>query len=584
MNKRTWWKAAATALVVGSVGIAAADTPKVEQAVWTRATTPAPKPTEVVPAAASVPVSRSLPLPEQTVPPPIAQPNYPLPPKTSSDEVVLPKFRPASVPAPVIPVATLPQITMPPVSTTSAKVAVLPPIPPAVTEEPKTISLPVPKPEPIPFTKVPEPAKPLLPPIPITKVPEPAKTTLPPIPITKAPEPAKPTLPPIPISKVPEPAKPTLPPIPITKVPEPAKPALPITRIPEPVQLELPPIPEIAPPAQPVKSADVVKPVPPAAPDFNLRPAPDGNSVKTNDVATPLIPIIPPSQPLTVSRPKPVDGPMPPTEKYVFPIPEAAPAIPVTNSKPLPPALATSLPKPVLPELPKPVLPELPKPVPADVTAVPMILPGVPTAIEGPLPPKPIFNTIPTPGADPMLFKQASLAAAIGTALALAPATPVLAADPPETVDKKLAETQKDIKRLIELLEGRKDADGTPSPVDVGAVKDIKKLKDDVFALKNRVAELETELDKLKKSTTSLKPPAQPDPMTGKGVVRIENEYPVEITIVVNSMSYRVPANTKLDVTVAVGDFSYQLLNSGANLAPTKSPIKEKEIVRLRIK
>lgn len=200
-----------------------------------------------------------------------------------------------------------------------------------------------------------------------------------------------------------------------------------------------------------------------------------------------------------------------------------------------------------------------------------------------------------------MTLKQATMASVIGSALALLPAAPAAAlplppkpmtpaltvpalADPPaKTTEEKLADAQKEIKRLTELLEGRKDLDGKPSPIDVGAVEEIKRLKDRIFLLDGKMAALERQLEDMKKSTTSLKPtPA--DPMAGKGIVRIENDYAVEISIVVNSTSYRVPANTKLDVTVPVGDFTYQLLNSGTNLAPVKSPIKEKEVVRLRIK
>lgn len=181
-----------------------------------------------------------------------------------------------------------------------------------------------------------------------------------------------------------------------------------------------------------------------------------------------------------------------------------------------------------------------------------------------------------------MNLKQTTMAAALGAALALAPVA--TAAQPAgKTTDEKLADAQKEIKRLAELLDGRKDNDGKPSPVDVGAVEDIKRLKDDVFRLKEKVASLENQLNELKKSTTSLKP-APLDPMAGKGTVRVENDYPIEITIVVNAMSYRVPANTKLDIPVPAGDFTYQLLNSGANLAPVKSAIKEKEVVKLRIK
>lgn len=158
-----------------------------------------------------------------------------------------------------------------------------------------------------------------------------------------------------------------------------------------------------------------------------------------------------------------------------------------------------------------------------------------------------------------------------------------MAADPVvKTVDEKLAEAQKEIKRLAELLEGRRDTDGKISPVDVGTVEELKRLKDKVFLQGEKITALELQLNALKQST-SLKPIIV-DPMAGKGTIRVVNEYAVEISIVVNSTSYRVAPNTKLDITVPAGDFSYQLLNSGIAATPVKSTIEEKKFVTLRIK
>ena len=72
------------------------------------------------------------------------------------------------------------------------------------------------------------------------------------------------------------------------------------------------------------------------------------------------------------------------------------------------------------------------------------------------------------------------------------------------------------------------------------------------------------------------------DPKAGKGTVRVVNEYPVQISIVVNGTSYRVAPSKTLDIDVPAGDFTYQLLEAGA--ASTKSVIREKETVTLRIK
>jgi hypothetical protein len=572
MNKRSWWKAAA-AVVVGGAGIALADSPKLEQAVWTRSSAPVATPA----APAVVPASASVPAAKPAAPAP-SLPSYPLPPKTSSDSVVMPEFRAAPPmsappvklpPAAVSPVASLPPIVSPPTTTTN-KVPVQPPIPAAVPDVPKAEPAPalVPKVEAAPAVipkATPAPSLPMLPPPPSKVQEQPKLPMLPPPPKVEV-QPSLPQLPPPPKVE-PKASIPVALPTPPKVEPKVNVPAIPPIKDAVGGLPSLPPPPEIAPPAQPAKSAQTVKPLPPAIPDFNLRPAPSGNSVNSNG---PSIPMAPP-EPEAKAFARPKSDAMPPTDKYVFPIPVKAP-VASTGPKPIPATLPTS----DMPEA--PAVP--PRELPGVIPPVPMILPGVPTSLEKP---KPEPTTIPTPGADPMNLKQTTMAAALGTALALSPLTASAQPGATKTTDEKLVEAQKEIKRLAELLEGRKDTDGKTSPVDVGAVEEVKRLKDDVFRLKEKVNSLQNQLDEMKKATTSLKP-APVDPMAGKGTVRVENDYQIEITIVVNTMSYRVPAGTKLDIPVPAGDFTYQLLNSGTSLAPVKSPIKEKEIVKLRIK
>ena len=64
--------------------------------------------------------------------------------------------------------------------------------------------------------------------------------------------------------------------------------------------------------------------------------------------------------------------------------------------------------------------------------------------------------------------------------------------------------------------------------------------------------------------------------------MKVVNEYPVEISMVINDKSHRIAPGKVLEVKVPAGDFSYQLLQSGA--AATRSAIKDKETVTLRIK
>ena len=147
-----------------------------------------------------------------------------------------------------------------------------------------------------------------------------------------------------------------------------------------------------------------------------------------------------------------------------------------------------------------------------------------------------------------------------------------------EAANTKLGDIQKDLKQLTELLNGRRDKDGIADGTSPGLVADIKAISD-------RLAKVEEALNKMRGQSSSFRPSVPntiADPKAGKGTVRVVNEYPVQISIVVNGTSYRVAPSKTLDVDVAAGEFSYQLLESGA--ASTKSVIKEKETVTLRIK
>ena len=332
------------------------------------------------------------------------------------------------------------------------------------------------------------------------------------------------------------PVVPTLPP-PMTAEPPKAPPMLPpLPGVPSPSPL--------APPAPPAKSVDPIQPVLPIGPDFSLRPGNGGNSVKPDAPAAPVLPpapppVLPPASPgvpaIPVDRSRPATDPLGGSDKFVFPVPVPRPS-------------GTDTLKP-------------------DTTAI-------------------------TPGDRTMLASNsAALAAILGGALAFAPPTTPFVpssvkvvdagtADPVKdtrTPDEKIADLQKEVKRLAELLEGKRDSDGFK--VEKTA------LLDRIRELENKASALQTQLDDMKKSTTALKPGAVPGsvvPAALRGTVRVVNEYPVEVSIVVNNTSYRVAPSKTLDVEVPAGDFSYQLLQNGA--APTRSTIKDKEVVTLRIK
>ena len=204
-----------------------------------------------------------------------------------------------------------------------------------------------------------------------------------------------------------------------------------------------------------------------------------------------------------------------------------------------------------------------------------------------------------------MNLKSTAAAAVLGSALAFPPVKVEAAPsggmtetqgtkDATKTADEKLTDIQRDLKRLTELLDGRRDETGSRLPSDPGLVQQVRDLKDKMAALEKQVNELKT---------TSLRPPTGgtpgaaipgiPTPMpvatpapaaAAQGTVRVVNEYPIEITMVVNGRSYRVAPNATQDIPIAVGEFSYQLLSGSTALAPTRSTIREREVVTLRIK
>lgn len=543
-GRRRWWQAVAVAVVGGGalaggwVGLtrpAAAEpvntplAPPNGDGVWTRSAATDPPTGGVVPASAEVP---SMTAPEPPGVTPAAAPAL-LPVPGSGTGLT-----PGPVQPPAIP--PLPSLEPPPAK---------PPVGPSTV--PPTL------PDPAALPALPGgPAAPTGPAVPTPKpdVPKPDPVTPPVLPAVPSPNPA------VEPPKFPAPAAPSDPAV----LPTPA-PVLP-PGLPVPAPADLTPPPPLAKSPEPVQSPT------PAKPESGLPGGNGGNNVK---------PDVPPDAPAPVL---PVPAPVLPEPKPV------APVGPLAN--------------PVVPALPAVGSPGEPSGVPAERT-----LPAGPPAKEPALitPPAPIIPytpASPTPGDSTVsAFSQSAAAAILGGALlaatnpAPAPAappfpTPAAAvpagqgksdekaehADLKKALDesnRKLGEIQKQLAQLSELLNGKKDSDGYPI---TGSG-----LLDQVKDLKNRLAAIEDDLRKMKTSS-SLRPntPSAVDPKANMGTVRVVNEYPVRISIVVNGTSYRIDPSKSQDIEVPAGEFTYQLLESGA--AATRSTIKEKETVTLRIK
>jgi len=436
----------------------------------------------------------------------------------------------------------------------------------------------------------------VLPDIPAPDAKPPAPAAPPSLPAIPAPDaaaapPAIPAAPPAPSGPA-APAVPAIPPAdagkPTDAKPADAKPTAPV--VPPPVPILPPPavlpggvppaIPAVPPPADVTppppltKSPESAQPAGPAKTDSRLQNGNTGTSVKTDKPAAspgvaPAVPIVPPTIP-AVDPPKPSLPPLPAVPAVG--VPGEIPGTTVDRARPVDPPQRNAE-KPVAP-VPAPNDPfkPIPVPTPGDVS-VSTLHHSVAAAVIG-----------------GFLFTPAAPARAVPP-LPAVPVPGAIAADDKTDVgdlkkqveegNKKLGDIQRDLKTLTELLNGRRDKDGFPLTSDPGLVAEMRALKD-------KLSKVEQDLNALKTQSSSLRPatPAgpivEPPKTVAKAIVRVVNEYPVQISIVVNGTSYRVPPTKSLDVEVPAGEFTYQLLESGA--AATKSMIKEKETVTLRIK
>jgi hypothetical protein len=547
-GRKKWWQVVALTAVGGGViggwfGLVRPQSAKSEQgrtdeAAWTRTIITAPPavaeetraPEPAPPTGPVTPVGGTLPIPvpgtSGPVAPAIPVPSVPVPsgPLPALQPAVGPRVPDAGLVGTdknVLPtVPALPPTELPPLPTPPKAPEVKPvtPMTGAPPKGPDPVGPPSSLPDTLPLVAPTTPGT-LPPAAPMA----PAGLPLPAVPVSTA-EPPKALPPPTPL--VP----------PVESGTKPLSPVLP----------ELPPPVGITPSLPPAKPADPAQPMLPAKSDSDLKPTDRGNTLNpTVPLVAPAVPIVPgpPSGTGREAPGKPVDRPKPPepdfgtTDKFVFPAPVRPPAF-----------------DPHVPHQRDDTMLNL------STTAAFAVLGGALFAAEkaSALPVVPLTSVNPAPGAlvraaDPDVDKlKTDLAAA----------------------NKKIEDLEKQVKKLTELLSGKRDDLGLRMESDPGAVEEIKRLKD-------KIATLDAELKSLK-TQTALRPAVTAPEVKPKGIVKVVNEYPVEISMVINEKSYKVAPSTKIEVEVPAGEFTYQLLQSGA--AATRSTIKDKETVTLRIK
>ena len=357
--------------------------------------------------------------------------------------------------------------------------------------------------------------------------------------------------------------------------------------------------PSAARPVTPMISAPIAKAEAPKA-DFATVPSLALPSLEKPAEPTLALPIpVKPAETLEWAPPKPVD---PIVTK------------PATPGKPALVAPGVSL------DVPPPM--DLAPATPPSTTARPIREPALTTTtaiIAKPEPP------VLTPGDSAMKrsLTQAAMAALLGGAVTLSPTQAQEPAKADEALAKQLIENNKllseireelrDMKAIRERIFGRKDEKGFPVESDPGLIIDIRRLNDRVEDLRKSIEGMKSQTIAQRPTTPATTPPASTDPtpstkitlpspmpsttpgvsayapsvvapaVASKGTLRLVNDYPVEISMVINDkQSYQIGPHAVKSVEVPAGDFSYQLLQGGSS--PVKSVIKEKETVTLRVK
>jgi hypothetical protein len=388
----------------------------------------------------------------------------------------------------------------------------------------------------------------------------------------------------------------------------------------EPIKVEMPKVPVL--PQIPAPAPNTQWPQLPNMPSLGV-PTPELPK-PIELVPAPTMPTIPALKlPVTPELPKPVEtAPMPRpvevVEKFVAPslaVPTIA--VPTEIAQPAKPVAPPVLIQPGFSPSPDFRLPPVDsgisvKSTPATLTSREFASPNAP----GETPMIPSFTTVKS--------------AVLGVALAATPASALGAPDTIPITDAKkdekkpeapkpdvVAELKTEIEKLKKDLADEKKLREQTDDTVLGKVNKetgktepglITKLTDfetrlkaietnlakiDVKRLEETLAKIDLKLADLAKATTStaMKPDVKEKPEeTGapkqmpspKSSIRIINEYPVPISMIINGTSHRIePSQTKV-VEITAGNYTYELLHAGSQ--PTSATIKESDSVTLRIK
>jgi hypothetical protein len=137
----------------------------------------------------------------------------------------------------------------------------------------------------------------------------------------------------------------------------------------------------------------------------------------------------------------------------------------------------------------------------------------------------------------------------------------------------KLRDDVTKLRSLEDVVLGTKDgAAGT----NAGLLKRLGDMEDTLKQINAKLGQLDTN------RTTSAYGGTGTGTTAARSHVRIVNDYPTELSLMVNGRSYRMQPGESRTVDVPPGGYTYELLHAGSH--PTTSSIKDGETVTLRIR
>lgn len=188
----------------------------------------------------------------------------------------------------------------------------------------------------------------------------------------------------------------------------------------------------------------------------------------------------------------------------------------------------------------------------------------------------------------PLPTRQLVMSAVFGAALATAPLRAEDAKAPPAKADATKIQEQLDALRTdlnklrddVKKLDSLKDVvlgtkDGTAG-TNAGLLKRLGDMEETLKQINAKLGQQDAN------RTTSAYAGSTNNAITTRAHVRIVNDYPTGLSMLINGRSVRLEPGESRTVGVPPGSYTYELLHAGSH--PTTSAIKDGETVTLRIR